>query len=53
MLLIDHIEQAHKGNKAEFARSVSVRHEQVYRFIAADCIWYEGRVYCPKTGGEK
>lgn len=56
MKLKQHIKDSHDGNKAAFARTISITEGkkifpiQVCRWIELDCIWIDGRVYAPKTG---
>lgn len=54
MKLKHHIQEHHEGNLAAFARSIStnerlITYQQVQRYIKSDGIWYDGRVYTPKT----
>jgi len=50
MLLKDYIEQAHDGNRSEFAREHGLHLKQVWRFLKYESIWWNGRVYKPETG---
>ena len=54
MNLRQHINTNHDGNVTAFARSIStderlITYQQVLRYIKSDGIWFNGRVYCPKT----
>lgn len=55
MNLEKHIKDNHENNLAQFALWLSkrthrtIRYQQVQRWIKLDCIWYEGRVWQPKT----
>jgi len=49
MKLKYHIENAHKGNVSEFARSQGVLQSQVYRWFKRECEWNKGAVWCKIT----
>jgi len=49
MNLKQHINTNFDGNVTAFARSIGTTYQQVQRYIKLDCIWYDGRVYAPKT----
>ncbi len=49
MKLKYHIENAHKGNISEFARSQGVLPSQAQRWLKRDCEWHQDGVWCRIT----
>ena len=49
MKLKYHIQNAHKGNISEFARSQGVLPSQAQRWLKRDCEWHQDGVWCRIT----
>ena len=49
MKLSDYIKNNHNGNVSEFARSQGVKPNQINRWLARDCEWHDGLVWCKVT----
>lgn len=52
MRLKDYIDQQHSGSIRGFSISKGIERKQVYRYLNADCIWYDNRPYWPKPRGK-
>ena len=42
-----HIFNEHEGKNSKFAHSINKHNQQITRYIKAEAIWFNGRVYLP------